>query len=747
MRHRVRIRPTLLLPTLLLLATVVTTHAQSRCPGGAVALNPSLDLQRIINAQPSGTTYCLADGVYAGGLTPKDNDQYIAQSIGGAVFDGGYTRAHAFISTFDRQTDANITGVTIDGLVIRRYRTDTPWNYGAVDANRGWRLLNLLVEDNTSGVIYGRGNWVCSDGALVQNSTFRNNTHAALYWNGVDADFIGNTLVNNGWGAAASDRYWYGSVKLTNQGIWGQSSICPTQSGAQVYVAHNRSIYNAAAGWWHDINVQNYVFELNTLQFNERWGFFHEISGGGIARNNVLECNGARFSFDDTSAWGSANIFIVSSQNSTIEQNTVRICGAGRSASIGGATYSTTRPGAGITLLAEGRQPLTNNTVRNNTIIQMDSAVNWYSYITQYNNSPMSGNSFVGNTYYVLTGGQARWNWMDNARNFSTWQGTHGQDVAGVQSTAAPPTGAAPTPTLQPTLPVGSGTPTLAPTATHTPLPSATPPPTSGVYDGVVAAIPGRIQAENFDWGANTTAYNDTSPGQEGGALYRAGDVDLKLSPYGGVAVGWFIDGEWLAYTVNVATTGYYDISIFGGAVESGRQIRLEFGGVNRTGSITMPQTADWQTYATVTVRNIYLTAGQQSMRLYNERGYLDVDWLELVFVNGVTSTPTPTLTPSITPTPSATPTLVSGTSTPTPTPAPTFTPSPTSAAPSVLATRQAEYFGLQTQVAVAAATQGALQATQVGVDEQIAQQQAHILELSRLLAAAWQAIRSWYGG
>jgi conjugal transfer/entry exclusion protein len=64
-----------------------------------------------------------------------------------------------------------------------------------------------------------------------------------------------------------------------------------------------------------------------------------------------------------------------------------------------------------------------------------------------------------------------------------------------------------------------------------------------------------------------------------------------------------------------------------------------------------------------------------------------------------------------------------------------------------VLATRQADYFGLQTQVAIAAATQGALQATQVGVDEQIAQQEIQLLELTRLLAAAWQAIRSWYGG
>ncbi|MDX2140923.1 MAG: hypothetical protein SF123_22760, partial [Chloroflexota bacterium] len=374
---------------------VVTTHAQSRCPVGAVALTPTTDIQRTIDAQAGGTTYCLADGVYAGGITPKDNDQFIAQSIGGAVFDGSYTRTHAFIATFDRQTDANITGVTLDGLVIRRYRTDNPWGSGAVDANRGW-LLNLLVEDNTSGVIFGRHNWVCSDGVLVQNSTFRHNTHAALYWNGVDADFIGNAFVNNGWGASTSDRYWYGSIKLTNQGTWGQSSICPTQTGAQVYAAHNLSIYNGAGGWWQDINVRAFVFELNTLQFNERWGFFQEIGGGGIVRNNTFECNRSRTAGDG--AWAGGDISVVSSDGVTIENNIIRICGAGRAASLLGTSWTMEQAGRGVVLLADGRQPLTNTIVRNNRFIQMDSNFDYFSELNSYNGTH-SNNSFIGNTY------------------------------------------------------------------------------------------------------------------------------------------------------------------------------------------------------------------------------------------------------------------------------------------------------------------------------------------------------------
>src|SRR4029453_13891493 len=50
--------------------------------------------------------------------------------------------------------------------------------------------------------------------------------------------------------------------------------------------------------------------------------------------------------------------------------------------------------------------------------------------------------------------------------------------------------------------------------------------------------LPGTIQAEDFDNGANGTAYWDSSSGNSGGQ-YRSTDVDIETSAEGGYNVGW----------------------------------------------------------------------------------------------------------------------------------------------------------------------------------------------------------------
>ena len=73
--------------------------------------------------------------------------------------------------------------------------------------------------------------------------------------------------------------------------------------------------------------------------------------------------------------------------------------------------------------------------------------------------------------------------------------------------------------------------------------------------------MPGRIEAENFDNGGEGVAYHDTTPGNSGGA-YRNTDVDLEVSSDGGYDVGWTAAGEWLNYTVSVASSGSYTVGL-----------------------------------------------------------------------------------------------------------------------------------------------------------------------------------------
>jgi hypothetical protein len=95
-------------------------------------------------------------------------------------------------------------------------------------------------------------------------------------------------------------------------------------------------------------------------------------------------------------------------------------------------------------------------------------------------------------------------------------------------------------------------------------------------YGGTAAAIPGTIQAENFDNGGKGVAYSDTTSGNSGGA-YRSTDVDIELASGGGYDIGWIAAGEWLNYTVNVATAGTYTVKLRVAAPTSGSALHVGF--------------------------------------------------------------------------------------------------------------------------------------------------------------------------
>ncbi|MBN1580014.1 MAG: glycoside hydrolase family 3 C-terminal domain-containing protein [Anaerolineae bacterium] len=75
--------------------------------------------------------------------------------------------------------------------------------------------------------------------------------------------------------------------------------------------------------------------------------------------------------------------------------------------------------------------------------------------------------------------------------------------------------------------------------------------------------IPGKIEAEDYDLGGEGVAYHDATTGNEGGK-YRGDDVDIEdtADMDGGYNVGWIEEGEWLSYTVDVASTSLYDIQV-----------------------------------------------------------------------------------------------------------------------------------------------------------------------------------------
>src|SRR5258706_3058851 len=130
-------------------------------------------------------------------------------------------------------------------------------------------------------------------------------------------------------------------------------------------------------------------------------------------------------------------------------------------------------------------------------------------------------------------------------------------------------------------------------TATRRTAASSTP------FLGNASSIPGTIPTANFDEGGEGVAYHDTTTGNTGGA-YRQSDVDLESSVDGGYDVGWIAAGEWLNYTVSVASAGQYTVTFRVASSGLGGTFHLEMRGVDVTGPIAIPNTGGFQLSQTI---------------------------------------------------------------------------------------------------------------------------------------------------
>jgi hypothetical protein len=138
----------------------------------------------------------------------------------------------------------------------------------------------------------------------------------------------------------------------------------------------------------------------------------------------------------------------------------------------------------------------------------------------------------------------------------------------------------------------------------------------SSPYSGTATSIPGLIETENFDNGGEGIAYHDSDTVNQGNA-YRTAGVDIQASTGGGYHIGYVAAGEWLKYTVNVATAGKYDIAFPVAATGTSGKFRVEIDGVDATGTISVPATGGWQTFKEIRRLAVNLTAGTHVLRLY----------------------------------------------------------------------------------------------------------------------------------
>ncbi|MDP4704425.1 MAG: glycosyl hydrolase, partial [Polaribacter sp.] len=156
-------------------------------------------------------------------------------------------------------------------------------------------------------------------------------------------------------------------------------------------------------------------------------------------------------------------------------------------------------------------------------------------------------------------------------------------------------------------------------------------------YLDVAFTIPGIIEPGNYDKfeggiGQNIS-YVDGSQNNEGD--YRTNEyVDAVNSGSEGKTIGWLSAGEWLEYTIDVATAGKYDLSFryTSGNSNGGGPFYFEIDGKKISSDFTVSSTGGWNTWATKLVNNIEFTQGKHILRLVVTSGEFNLGKLTFTY-------------------------------------------------------------------------------------------------------------------
>ncbi|MGC9342557.1 MAG: glycosyl hydrolase, partial [Bacteroidales bacterium] len=156
-------------------------------------------------------------------------------------------------------------------------------------------------------------------------------------------------------------------------------------------------------------------------------------------------------------------------------------------------------------------------------------------------------------------------------------------------------------------------------------------------YMGIPSTIPGTLEAAHYDQfpggKGQEISYFDLSPGNNGDFRTHE-DVDAVSSDNEGSTIGWISDGEWLEYTVDVTSSGLYEVSFrySSGNQGGGGPFYLELDGKKITDNILLSYSGDWDKWQTATISNIALPEGNHILRLVFDHGEFNLGKISFTY-------------------------------------------------------------------------------------------------------------------
>jgi alpha-L-fucosidase len=145
--------------------------------------------------------------------------------------------------------------------------------------------------------------------------------------------------------------------------------------------------------------------------------------------------------------------------------------------------------------------------------------------------------------------------------------------------------------------------------------------------------IPGTIEAEDFDTGCPGDAYHDRDEVNAGG-VYRLNEgVDIEKCSAGGYNVGWTYTDDWMTYSVTINKSATYEVSFYIASAYDSGKMHLECDGTDKTGIISIPNTAGFQNWEVVK-KTIKLDAGKHLLKLVIDGDLLNLDKMVFEEIN-----------------------------------------------------------------------------------------------------------------
>jgi hypothetical protein len=161
------------------------------------------------------------------------------------------------------------------------------------------------------------------------------------------------------------------------------------------------------------------------------------------------------------------------------------------------------------------------------------------------------------------------------------------------------------------------------------------------------------LQAEDFNEGGETYGFHALEAYPDG---TTAGNVQRNNTNYrtvtgvsiesngGGYAIGDIDSKEFLRYSINVPKAGLYDIDVYTASDGTDGRFHLTVNGVNKSGTVAVPDNNSWTTFQKQTIANIPLQAGDNLLMLYSEGFGFNLDRFEFRIAEPYSGTPYKTL-------------------------------------------------------------------------------------------------------